>query len=112
MHFLLKLGNESSNTENKITPQVVVTSGVMRLGERSCKIKNGRYRIRTVLPKSISANGLVKHRNAVSAIRVQDLEYPALLSSFLECWQMMTADQRQKALLALLSGKGTVNPDS
>jgi len=72
----------------------------------------GRYRIRTISPKSISANDLVKNRNAVSAIRVQNLEYPALLSSFLECWQMMTADQRQKALLALLSGKGTVNPDS
>ena len=72
----------------------------------------GRYRIRTILPKSIGANGLVKHGNAASANRVQNLEYPARLSSFLECWQMMTADQRQKALLALLSNKGTVNPDS
>lgn len=72
----------------------------------------GRYWTRTISPKSIGANGLVKHRNAVSAIQVHNLEYPALLSSFLECWQMMTADQRQKALLALLSGKGTVNPDS
>jgi len=72
----------------------------------------GRYRIRTVFPKSIGANDLVKHGNAASAIRVQPLEYPALLSSFLECWQMMTADQRQKALLALLSGQGVVNADS
>ena len=53
MHFLMKLGNELSNTENKITPQVVVTYGVMRLGERSCKIKNGRYRIRTCDPQRV-----------------------------------------------------------
>jgi hypothetical protein len=72
----------------------------------------GRYWTRTILPKSNYTNALKKHGNAASAIRVQTLEYPALLSSFLECWQMMTADQRQKALLALLSGKGTVNPDS
>ncbi|MSR51245.1 MAG: hypothetical protein EXS07_14505 [Gemmataceae bacterium] len=70
MHFLLKLGNESSNTENKITPQVVVTAGVMRLGERSCKIKNGRYWIRDVLPKFIISNGLGKNGDAASAIRV------------------------------------------
>ena len=53
VHFLLKLGIELSNTENKITPQVVVTSGVMRLGERSCKIKNGRYWIRTSDPQRV-----------------------------------------------------------
>lgn len=53
VHVLLKLGNESSNTENKITPQVIVTSGVMRLGERTCKIKNGRYRIRTCDPQRV-----------------------------------------------------------